>query len=239
MGDFCFCIISLDQTVQNRWQAAFKKEGWETRVFDCLHAACAGGGSAELDLIEIGPQLCRTPEDLQKVIKARNPVATLTFAPQQSISNSQIVQFLESGADDFVFSNMDERVIVAKLKTYMRRLAPLISKTLSALASSGRDIKIDRNNRTVRIKTISGNYTEVLNLTQTELAILAMLVGNEKQAISRDIMLEKLWGSEATEVYSNCINKHIETLRRKLGPFGKRIKTVYGSGYMFTGDKKA
>jgi len=225
--------MTLDQTVRNRWQAAFTKEGWETRVFDGRHAACAGGGSAELDLVEIGSQLCRTPEDLQKVIKARNPVVTLAFATQQSISNSQIVQFLESGADDFVFSNMDERVIVAKLKTYIRRLAPLISKTLSALASSGGDIKIDRNNRTVMIRTISGKHTELLHLTQMELAILAMLVGNEKQAISRDIMLEKLWGSEATEVYSNCIDKHIEILRRKLGPSGKRIKTIYGSGYMF------
>lgn len=188
---------------------------------------------AELDLIEVGDQICKTPEELRDIIRARHPAATLAFSPRENISDSQIVKFLESGADDFVFSDADERVVVAKLKAYLRRLAPVIFTAVSRLESSRKEIMIDRSTRSVKIQVMPGKYTELHNLTQKEMAILALLVGNEKMPVSRESMLERLWGEDATEVYSNCINKHIETLRRKLGPHGKRIKTIYGSGYMF------
>lgn len=238
MCEFNFCITTLDQTVLNRWQAVFKKEGWETITFDHKNTTCADAGRMELDLVEVCSTLCETPEDLQELIEKRKPVAILAFAAPQNISNSQIIQFLESGADDFIFSNTDERVIVAKLKAYIRRLTPVISTAMSKLSSTSGDIKIDQNKRTVKIEARSGKHTELSNLTQKELKILSMLVGNEKRVVSREVILEKLWGDGATEVYSECINKHIESLRKKLGPYGRRIKTVYGSGYMFTGSEK-
>ena len=233
MDGFCFRITTHDRTVLTRWQAAFKKEGWEARTFDCPETLPLAGGQAELDLVEVGTPLCRTPEDLHRVIETRKPVATLAFAAHRNISNSQIVRYLESGADDFVFSDTDERVIVAKLKAYIRRLTPAISRTLTKLVSSNGDMLIDQTKRVVKIRVTHGRYTELLNLTQKELEILSLLIGNERRPVSRERMLERLWGDDATEVYSDCINKHIETLRRKLGPYSKRIKTVYGSGYMF------
>ena len=66
-----------------------------------------------------------------------------------------------------------------------------------------------------------------------------MLVDQEKRVVSRESMLEKLWGDCAGDVYSDCINKHVESLRKKLGLYGRKVKTVYGSGYMFTGGGKA
>lgn len=234
MNDFCFYIATLDQTVLAHWRNAFRKEGWETADLTAPDAPRANKCYAELDLIEVGSQLCKTPGDLREIIQTRRPAATLAFSPRQKISNSQVVKFLESGADDFIFSDMDERVVVAKLKAYIRRLEPAISKAPLKLESSRGEIMIDSCMRSVKLKVTPGKYTELSNLTQKEMAILALLVGNEKRPVSRESMLERLWGEDATEVYSNCINKHIETLRKKLGPYGKRIKTVYGSGYMFS-----
>jgi len=234
MNDFCFYIATLDQTILAHWRDAFRKEGWEAADLIAPDDPCASKCNAELDLIEVGNQLCKTPDDLREIIQARHPAATLAFSPRQKISDSQVVKFLESGADDFIFSDMDERVVVAKLKAYIRRLEPTISTAALKLESSRREIMIDRNMRSVKIQIRPGKYTELRNLTQKEMAILALLVGNETRPVSREIMLERLWGETATEVYSNCINKHIETLRRKLGPYGKRIKTIYGSGYMFS-----
>ncbi|MDD2805399.1 MAG: winged helix-turn-helix domain-containing protein [Elusimicrobiales bacterium] len=194
----------------------------------------APANGAELALVEVGTQLCRTPAELLSIIESRNPVAVFAFAPQQKVTSSQIVSFLAAGADDFIFSNMDERLVVAKLKAYLRRLHPASEAILPKLASCNGDIFIDRYTRVVRIKTASGGDTELLNFTQKELDILAMLVCNERKAVSRENILERLWGEESTKVYSDCINKHIETIRRKLGVHGKRIRTVYGSGYMFT-----
>lgn len=234
MDDFFFHITTLDQKVLARWRTAFRKEGWEVADLTAPGAPRPNKCYAELDLIEVGNQLCRTPDDLREIIQTRRPAATLAFSPRQKISDSQIVKFLESGADDFVFSDMDERVVVAKLKAYIRRLQPAIAAAALKLESSRREIIIDRSLRSVKIQVMPGKYTELSNLTQKEMAILALLVGNEKRPVSRESMLEKLWGEDATEVYSNCINKHIETLRKKLGTYGKRIKTVYGSGYMFS-----
>ncbi|OGR45172.1 MAG: hypothetical protein A2X35_02110 [Elusimicrobia bacterium GWA2_61_42] len=234
MHEFFFYIATLDQTVLAHWSNAFRKEGWKTAAITAPGASRANKCHAELDLIEVGNQLCRTPHDLREIIQTRRPAATLAFSHRQKISDSQVVKFLESGADDFVFSNMDERVVVAKLKAYIRRLQPAISAAALKLESSQGEIMIDRCMRSVKIQVLPGKYTELTNLTQKEMAILALLVGNEKRPVSRESMLERLWGEDATEVYSNCINKHIETLRRKLGPYGKRIKTIYGSGYMYS-----
>jgi len=232
-ADLVFCITTADQTLLARWQAAFKKEGWRTSVFSCIDALCAGACRAELDLVEVCSPLCRSPEELLRVITNRKPVATLAFATRENISDSQIAKFLGAGADDFIFANVDERVLVAKIQTYLRRMAPAISEALSKTESSSGDIRIDRAGRVVMITTGTVESAELLHLTQTELEILSMLVDSEKRVVSREMMLEKLWGSNATEVYSHCISKHIETLRKKLGPHGRRIKTVYGSGYMF------
>lgn len=218
----------------SRWQYAFKKEGWGVIAPDSLPAGFPAADSVELDLVEVCSPSCKTPEDLQGIIKKRKPAATLAFASPRNISGSQIVKFLEAGADDFIYSDTDERVIVAKLKAYLRRMTPEIASTISRAACRGGEIEIDRDRRAINIKAKHGKHTKLLNLTQKELDIFSMLVANETRVVSRKKMLDKLWGAAAVEVYSDCIDKHIETLRKKLGPFGRRIKSVYGSGYMFT-----
>lgn len=238
MDELIFCIATPDRAIMNRWQSAFRKAGWDSRSCDSLTTRCDCSAHAEMDLIEVCTQFCKTPEDLRAAIKMRKPVATLAFAEAGSVSNSQIAMFLECGADDFIYKGTDERVLVAKLKAHLRRLAPVISEASEKLASSDGEIEIDRSKRAVKIAGKAGKRTELSNLTQKELDILTMLVGNEQKVVSRERMLEKLWGNSATEVYSECIDKHIESLRRKLGMFGKKIRTVYGSGYMFLGTGK-
>jgi DNA-binding response OmpR family regulator len=99
-----------------------------------------------------------------------------------------------------------------------------------------RSIEIDRARRAVQIEARDGKHTEVLNLTPKEFGILSLLVAHERRVTTRETMLEKLWGDGANDVYSECIDKHVESLRKKMGRYGKKIKTVYGSGYIFTGN---
>jgi DNA-binding response OmpR family regulator len=235
MSNLLFQVTTTDKLVITRWPAALKKEGWETAVTQtsCWSVKCAPG-RAELLLLEVCSPLCRTPEELKKIREERCPLMLIAFASPQNISNSQIIKFLSAGADDFIFSDTDERVLVAKMKAYLRRLGPAIEEASTRTASTCGVIKIDRARRRVELRLRNNKEPQLLTLTRKELEILSLLVDNENQIVQREAMLEKLWGCDATEVYSNCINKHIETLRRKLGPFGKRIRTVYGSGYMFS-----
>ena len=201
-----------------------------------LKESCAD--RAGIYLIEICGQGCANQEDLKCMLKAHKPVSTLVFGDPQKVPNSQIAAFLDAGADDFVYKNLDERILVAKLKAHMRRIMPAITEAAAKIASSSGDIKIDRGRRTVNIEGRPGKCTEISTLTQKEFDILAALVARERQVVSRESMLEDLWGESADSVYSECIDKHIESLRKKLGTYGRRIKTVYGSGYMFTGGGK-
>lgn len=239
MSDLFFCIKTTDRTILYRWQCAFRKEGWVVKDCGCLNTPCTDSCRMKLALIEVGTQLCKTPDNFREILIKRKPVATLVFAAAETISNSQIAKFLESGADDFIFKSIDERILVAKLKAHMRRMTSTIQETMSKVESSCGDIKIDRDRRAVKIEARKGKYTEIANLTEKELDILTMLVDNEKLVLSRESMLERLWGNGAADVYSECIDKHIESLRRKLGPYGRTIKTVYGAGYKFTGGNKA
>lgn len=240
MGELTFQIVSTDSTICGRWQKAFQKEGWPVAI----DASCYPGEEscvkrAQIYLIEICSPSCGNQEDFKSILKARQPLSTLVFGDSQKVSNNQIATFLDAGADDFVYKNLDERILVAKLKAHMRRIMPVIAEAVAKLESSNGDIKIDRCRHSVKIEVRPGKYTELSNLTQKEFDIFSLLVDQERRVITRETMLEKLWGGCADKVYSDCIDKHIESLRRKLGLYGKRIKTVYGAGYMFTGgDKK-
>ena len=228
-----FYIFSPDNGIAARWQKAFRMEGWKTVCGgSCLDAGQAGAAGAALDLLEIGVPGCETPEDLRSALKARRPVSALVFGDQKT-PNTVITAFLDAGADDFVYKNIDERVLAAKLKAHIRRLMPAITRAAAKCVSSGGGIELDSCSRAVRLEGKTGKYTELLNLTQKEFDILAILVGNEHRVVTREVMLEKLWGMDAADVYAECVDKHIESLRRKLGPCGKKIKTIYGAGYMF------
>lgn len=191
-----------------------------------------------LDLIELGIPDFRGHEDLRGIIMERKPVSVMVFADTLSVSNRQVAALLEAGADDFFDKNLDERVLVAKMKAHKRRLRPAIEKAAASLVSCNGDLKIDRGSRAVIIEAKPGKYTEISNLTQKEFDILSLLVGHERNVLTRESILEKLWGDCAERVYSECVDKHVESLRRKLGLYGKRIKTVYGAGYMFTSDNR-
>lgn len=239
MGELNFQIISTDRTISCRWQKAFQKEGWPVAVdASCCPEEENRVKRPEIYLIEINSPVCRNQEDLRSILIVRRPVSALVFGDPQKVSNHQIAAFLDAGADDFVYKNLDERILVAKLKAHMRRIMPAITEACEKLESSSGDIKIDRCRRAVKLGTRSGKYTELSNLTQKEFDILSLLIDQERRIITRETMLEKLWGDGAADVYSECVDKHIESLRKKLGLFGKRIKTVYGSGYMFTGGNK-
>lgn len=230
-----FHIISPDESIIWCWQKAFKKEGWTVYGHtSAIHSGTPKNG-AELDLIEIEPSVCCSKEDLKAILAARHPVSTLVFGDQKKVPNCQIAAFLEAGADDFIYKDLDERILVAKIKAHIRRIMPAIIEASERCSSSCGRIEIDLRRRAVKIKAGHGKFAELSNFTQRELEILTLLIGNEKHVVSREMMLEKIWGESAVNVYSECVDKHIESLRRKLGFYGKSIRTVYGEGYMFGG----
>jgi DNA-binding response OmpR family regulator len=72
-----------------------------------------------------------------------------------------------------------------------------------------------------------------MHLTRKEFELLEVLVSNPGRAFSREFLVERIWGSDF-DGFDRAVDTHVTRLRRKLGPLGERIVTVWGVGYRFT-----
>lgn len=164
---------------------------------------------------------------------------------------------LEVGADDYVVKPFSMRELLARVRAILRRVA-LDSQGASTSASQSptQDIpaqepfiatvagdqhlvlagpepllrgplRIDLANHSV---TLDG---QEIDLTPKEFDLLALLAGHPGRAFSREFLLERLWGYNY-DGFDRTVDTHIVRLRKKLGPLGERIATVWGVGYRFT-----
>ncbi len=156
---------------------------------------------------------------------------------------------LEAGADDYVVKPFSIRELLARTRAILRRVeldsraAGAASPAEVALAGAVPNaamlppapeplvrgpLQIDLANRSV---TLDG---EEVSLTRKEFDLLVLLASHPGRAFSRDFLLERLWGDEY-EGFDRTVDSHIVRLRRKLGPLGEKIVTVWGVGYRFVG----
>lgn len=154
--------------------------------------------------------------------KATTPIIMLTARVEES---DQLVG-LELGADDYVTKPFSPRVVVARVRSLLRRAetAPAAPQVLRAA-----DLEIDLDAHTV---TRAG---QPVDLTPTEFNLLAAMAAQPGRAFSRSQLLEATQGM-AYEGYERAIDAHIKNLRAKIEPDSKKpryIETVFGVGYRF------
>ena len=138
---------------------------------------------------------------------------------------------LEVGADDYLVKPFGLRELLARVRAMLRRVdleGVRRAPTTDGKVQSG-TLTIDTNSR---IATLDG---APMHLTRKEFELLTVLVSNPGRAFSREFLVEQIWGSDF-EGYGRAIDTHITRLRRKLGPIGERIATVWGVGYRFSAD---
>jgi DNA-binding response OmpR family regulator len=138
---------------------------------------------------------------------------------------------LEVGADDYLVKPFGVRELLARVRAILRRVdleGVRRAPTADGKVQSG-TLTIDT---TSRIATLGG---APMHLTRKEFELLTVLVSNPGRAFSRGFLVEQIWSSDF-EGYERAIDTHITRLRRKLGPLGERIVTVWGVGYRFTAD---
>lgn len=132
------------------------------------------------------------------------------------------VKGLDLGADDYVTKPFGMMELVSRIKAVLRRskrTTPEKGKVLSV-----GDIVIDTNKHEVK----AGD--EVISLTLKEYELLKRLVSNPNMVMTRDALLEDIWGYDF-DGETRTVDVHVRTLRQKLGDYGDRIETVRGVGY--------
>lgn len=132
---------------------------------------------------------------------------------------TDIVTGLESGADDYITKPFSLAVLRARVNAAARR-----TKTNNNLFKIG-SFSFDFENM------LFFNNGEAVELSKTEQRLLKILVANRGITLSRDMLIDKVWGSGAEFVEENALSVTIKRLRQKLPSIP--IKTVYGIGYIW------
>ena len=135
------------------------------------------------------------------------------------------VRGLEIGADDYITKPFGVMELIARVKALLRRTEE--ERRIAGRVKYIRigDIFIDDVRRVVFVSD------EKCELTYKEYELLKLLALNEGIVLTRDIIMEKVWGVEF-ESESRTVDMHIKTLRQKLGDAGNIIKTVRNVGYV-------
>jgi DNA-binding response OmpR family regulator len=211
-------LVEDEQNLASLVQAYLEQEGFRV--------VAVGTGAGALAALEQQPVrlviLDLTLPDLDgldvcRQIRARSrvPVVMLTARDEEA----DRLQGLEVGADDYIGKPFSPRELVARMKAVLRRAEPDAADELLVLG----DIVLSRGGREV---TVGG---EPVELRPKEFDLLAFLLQNRGTVVSRDLLLERVWGLEYAGG-TRTVDVHVAQLRRKLSRPGL-IRTIRGAGY--------
>ncbi len=145
------------------------------------------------------------------------PILVMSVKPEPSTK----VELLDAGADDYISKPFSLDELLAIIRALLRRPRQISGEILTFDA-----LTLDTKAHTVH------RASKEIHLTPKEFMLLEYLLRNKGAVLSRSAILEHVWDMD-TDPFSNTIESHILSLRRKIDPDGKRgiIHTVPGVGY--------
>ncbi|MCL8206655.1 MAG: response regulator transcription factor [Actinomycetia bacterium] len=216
-------VVDDEPAIQELVRFALEREGFEVSVAQDGWAALAEAERLKPDLVVLdlmlpglnGFEVCRALRATSDV-----PVLMLTARKEES----DRVQGLDLGADDYVTKPFSPRELAARVKAILRRVRGPERETA---AETG--LVVDAERRRV---LLDGQPVE---LTYTEFELLRVLAAHPGRVFTRDELLTRVWGAD---FYGDArtVDVHIRHLREKLheDPMAPRfIETVRGVGYRF------
>jgi DNA-binding response OmpR family regulator len=166
-----------------------------------------------------GLEVCRLLRS--RPATARVPIIMLTARTGET----DRVTGLDAGADDYITKPFSLRELAARVRAVLRRgrsddppAAPLVYR--------GAHLVADFDAVSVAVDGVA------VRLTRREFELLRHLVENRGRVLSRDRLLERVWGYDRL-IETRSVDVHVGRLRAKLGTVGKQIETVVGLGYRF------
>ena len=159
--------------------------------------------------------------------KEENPVYIVMLSARDDEFDR--VMGLDVGADDYMTKPFSSREVVSKVKAIMRRKGIHHQKACTERLSY-QQLILDQRRFEVLINE------EVIDFTLKEYELLEFLIHHQGQALSRNLLLDRLWGYEY-DGDTRIVDVHIFKIREKLKPYGIKIKTIRGIGYMLEDEK--
>lgn len=135
---------------------------------------------------------------------------------------------LENGGDDFITKPFNYEIVLAKIRSYLRR-------TYGEYAAKQEERTIQQGQLTLYLERMELHIGDnVIPLQKKECVILELLMSHAPKVVTRDQLLEELWDDQAF-VDENTLNVNMTRVRKKLADYGviSSIETVRGAGYRF------
>lgn len=212
--------VEDDDNIRELVVYTLNQVGLEARGYSCARDFYAAMEQQAPDLVLLDIML--PEEDGISVLKklrasartARLPIIMLTAKGTEYDK----VLGLDAGADDYVTKPFGMMELLSRIRALLRR-----TEREGALYRCGQ-LTVDPGSHTVLV-----GDREVA-LTQKEFEVLCLLLKNKGQVLSRERLIEDVWGYAFTGE-SRTVDVHVRTLRQKLGEAGACIETVRGYGY--------
>jgi DNA-binding response OmpR family regulator len=216
-------LVEDDPAARQGLELALRRLGYRVRPAGTGEAALDGIRQGAVDVVVLdvmlpgvdGFEVCRRLRRDSNV-----PVIMLTARGD----DFDIVAGLEAGADDYVVKPVEPRVLDARIRAVLRRLARAGSPT-----ETYGELVIDRGSLTVALRD------REISLTPTELRLLLVLSGSPRQVLSREQLLDLVW-EHGYLGDSRLVDACVQRLRAKIETDTSEpryIQTVRGFGYRF------
>jgi DNA-binding response OmpR family regulator len=222
-------VVEDEQDIAGLIKHTLEKTGqMQVDVVGAGDAALRSLSQAEPDLIILdlnlpvlsGVEVCR-------IVRTRDDTAHIPIIMLTARSaESDRVTGLEIGADDYITKPFSLRELVARVRAVLRRGGNEGTKETAPMVYRGTHLFADFDAVVVKVDSRD------IRLTRREFELLRYLAENPNRVISRDRLLERVWGYDRF-IETRSVDVHVGRLRAKLGAAGRQIETVVGLGYRF------
>lgn len=216
-------LVEDDETIAFGLVHALQRDGHNVVHFDNGEDALAAldRGLPDIAILDLMLPGISGLEVLRE-LKERDPRTPVILLTARS-SESDRVEGLDSGADDYITKPFSLKVLMAKVRAWVRR-----TQSRPGSLRFG-EVEADLRKRVLR------RDGQEVRLTTHEAAVLSYLIDNKGRAVPREELLEKVWGYSPT-MQTRTVDNQILKLRKKVeaSPSDPRhILTIHGVGYRF------
>ncbi len=217
-------IIEDEQTIARPLKKILERKGF---AVDYAEDGTSGLKSAQMNTYDCILLDLNLPGidgiTLSDTLRKTNDTTPIIMVTARSQTFNKIEGF-DSGADDYVTKPFNINELVARINAVIKRSSRNKEEVLRFDT-----IALTPEKNTARVTDKKGNTKEV-DLSNKETGILEYLLRNKEKIVSAEELLEHVWDEEV-DMFTETIKTHIKTLRKKVDPRKKIIKTIRGKGY--------
>lgn len=217
-------VIDDEPSITNLVSAYLKPEGYEVFIAADGNAGFKAARTFKPDLIILDLMLPGI-DGIELLTRLRRESDVYVIMLTAKTEETDKVIGLSVGADDYVTKPFSPRELVARVKAALRRIKTVTGTGIERSVLSFKHVRIDSGAHTVSLDDVP------IELTSIEFDLLYALAENHGRVLSREQLLEKIWGGEYFGEM-RVVDVHLGHVRQKLGN-ESLIATVRGVGYRF------